>query len=47
MSNAIIHNLQWYEQFDGYGQCEGCEKWDCLNKYNECERCCDDEEVTA
>ena len=36
-----------YEQFDGYGMCEGCEKFDCINKYNECERCCDDVQVTA
>ena len=27
------------EDFDSYGICEGCERMDCLNKYNACERC--------
>jgi hypothetical protein len=40
------HTVIDYEQFDDYGMCEGCEKFDCINKYKECERCCDDVQVT-
>ena len=37
----------YHEQFDLHGQCEGCEKWDYVNRYMECEKCYDDGKVEA
>lgn len=36
-----------WAQFSSYGICEGCEKWNCVNKYNECENCCEDTRQVA